>query len=34
MSIAEIASRVNVRLDEVRTALAAEVTGSGDVCLT
>ena len=34
MSIAEIASRVNVRLDEVRAALAAEVTGKGDVCLT
>jgi len=34
MSIAEIASRVIVRLDEVRAALAAEVTGSGDVCLT
>ena len=34
MSIAEIASRVTGRLNDVRTALASEVTGSGDVCLT
>src|SRR5580658_4121640 len=34
MSIAEIASRVTGRLNDVRSALAAEVTGSGDVCLT
>jgi phosphoadenosine phosphosulfate reductase len=34
MSIAEIASRVTGRLNDVRTALAGEVTGSGDVCLT
>lgn len=34
MSIAEIASRVTGRLIDVRTALASEVTGSGDVCLT
>jgi phosphoadenosine phosphosulfate reductase len=34
MSIAEIASRVTGRLNDVRAALAAEVTGSGDVCLT
>jgi phosphoadenosine phosphosulfate reductase len=34
MSIAEIASRVTARLNDVRAALAGEVTGSGDVCLT
>ena len=34
MSIADIASRVTGRLNDVRTALAGEVTGSGDVCLT
>src|SRR6204780_4614096 len=34
MSTLEIAAEVNTRLDEVRAALAAEVTGSGDVCLT
>ena len=34
MSIAEIASRVTGKLNDVRVALAAEVTGSGDVCLT
>jgi len=34
MSIAEIASRVTGKLNDVRAALAAEVTGKGDVCLT
>lgn len=34
MSIAEINSQVNVRLDAVRAALAREITGKPDVCLT
>jgi phosphoadenosine phosphosulfate reductase len=34
MSIAEINSQVNARLDAVRAALAREITGKPDVCLT
>jgi phosphoadenosine phosphosulfate reductase len=35
MSTAEIAAETNIKLDEVRTALASEITaGRGDVCLT
>jgi phosphoadenosine phosphosulfate reductase len=34
MSIAEINSQVNARLDAVRAALAREITGRPDVCLT
>ena len=34
MSIVEIASHVKDKLNDVRSALAAEVTGKGDVCLT
>jgi phosphoadenosine phosphosulfate reductase len=34
MSVAEIAAEVNIKLDAVRTTLAREVTGKGDVCLT
>ena len=34
MSVAEIASEVNAKLDKVRKALAGEITGAGDVCLT
>ena len=34
MSIAELNSQVNVKLDAVRAALAREITGAADVCLT
>ncbi len=34
MSITEIATEVNAKLDQVRVALAQEITGKGDVCLT
>lgn len=34
MSTQEIAIEVNAKLDAVRDALAAELTGEGDVCLT
>ena len=34
MSVAEIASEVGIKLDRVREALAQEITGAGDVCLT
>ena len=34
MSIAEVASEVSAKLDKVREALACEITGKGDVCLT
>ena len=34
MSIAEINTPVNAKLDQVRAVLAREVTGKGDVCLT
>ena len=34
MSTAEIHAQLNARLDALRTTLAREVTGKGDVCLT
>ena len=34
MSVAEIQTEVNAKLDAVRATLAREVTGKGDVCLT
>jgi phosphoadenosine phosphosulfate reductase len=34
MSVAEIEVEVNAKLDQVRSALAAEITGAKDVCLT
>ena len=34
MSIAEIQTEVNTKLDRIRTTLANEITGAGDVCLT
>jgi phosphoadenosine phosphosulfate reductase len=34
MSTTEIHARVKIRLDEVRAALACEITGNQDVCLT
>src|ERR1035438_128249 len=34
MSIAELNLQVNVKLDAVRAALAREITGASDVCLT
>ncbi|UWZ82483.1 phosphoadenylyl-sulfate reductase [Occallatibacter riparius] len=34
MSVAEIANEVAAKLENVRSALAQEITGAGDVCLT
>jgi len=34
MSVAEIAAEVKTKLDQVRDALAREIAGHGDVCLT
>ena len=34
MNTAEIAAQVNTKVDQVRAALAREITGKGDVCLT
>ena len=34
MSTVEINAEVNKKLDEVRAALASEIAGKGDVCLT
>jgi len=34
MSIAEIGAEVNLKLDAMRSTLAHQVTGAGDVCLT
>ncbi|HEY3707189.1 MAG TPA: phosphoadenylyl-sulfate reductase [Terracidiphilus sp.] len=34
MSVVEIAHEVGIRLDAVREALAQELTGAGDVCIT
>jgi phosphoadenosine phosphosulfate reductase len=34
MSVVEITNEVSVKLDAVREALAQEITGAGDVCLT
>jgi phosphoadenosine phosphosulfate reductase len=34
MSVAEIANEVSIKLDRVREALAQEITGDGDVCIT
>ena len=34
MSVAEIANEVMTKLESVRSALAEEITGDGDVCLT